>query len=251
MRYIAKANAEPAELAARRKLSVLQGGTYKALEKQPVIKALMRDQGYLCGFCMRRVELFERDENGKARWKKTANEKNWPWKIAHWEPQATNGPRSLDWQNMVGACRGGDDPDGGHGPPRTCDTLQENASLRVNPHDRTTIALVKGRSARPGASPKPGEVGIAGYELYSDEPVIHDDLRLRLGLNEGYLPDNRKAAIEAFRALLSTRCPAHATLPAAEKRAKVQALYDEWKWEDRSQGRLRPFCGAVEILYGL
>ena len=121
----------------------------------------------------------------------------------------------------------------------------------MNPHDRSTIAQVKGRSVRPGASPKPGEVGIAGYELYSDEPVIHDDLRLRLGLNAGYLPDNRKSAIEGFRTLLRDRCPRHATLSAAAKNALVRALYDEWKWEDQAKTRLRPFCGAVEILYSL
>jgi hypothetical protein len=261
MRYVVKSPSEPAELTRRRALSPALGGTYAALEKPPMIDALMRDQGYLCGFCMRRVELFERDARGNLRLDAHGNPQRRvtasnqpPWKIAHWEPQnptSTSSDRSLDWTNMIGACRGGDDLKGGHGPPRTCDTLQGNRALRVNPYDRRTVAQVKGRSARPGASPKHGEVGIAGYELYSDDDVIDGDLRLRLGLNEGYLPDNRKGAIEAFRALLSTRCPAHATLPAAAKRAKVKALYDEWKWEDQAKTRLRPFCGAVEVLYGL
>ena len=32
---------------------------------------------------------------------------------------------------------------------------------------------------------------------------------------------------------------------------KKEAKNDEWKWEDQAKTRLRPFCGAVEVLYGL
>ncbi len=250
--------AEPGELRTTRALSRDQGGTYANLPKPPVIAALLRDQGGLCGFCMRRVGAYERDARGavlldaqgQPRWRKAANGTTWPWKIAHWSPQSHDEhdeARALDWANMIGACRGGDDGDG----PRTCDTLQGNHALTVDPYRRTTLVSVRGQSARRAATPKEGEVESTGYELYADDPNVHDDLRLRLGLNRGYLPDNRAQVLQAFRAHLQKRLPAHATLPAPQKEAAVRQLYEEWKWESRAEGLLRPFCGVVEVHYKL
>jgi len=240
---------EPRELADTRKLPRDRGGTYDALPKPPVIEALLRDQGGLCGFCMRPVRLHEPGAH-PPRLRKTADGRNWPWKIAHWAPQSHDDEddvRALDWSNMIGACRGGDDGDG----PRTCDTLQGNQRLTVDPYKRATVALVRGRSAQRGTQPVEGEVESTGYELRSDDAAIDDDLRLRLGLNRGYLPANRAEVLQAFRALLQRGLPSHGTLPPAEKQEAVRRLYDEWKWEDRGQGRLRPYCGVVEVHYRL
>lgn len=248
MRWIQR-GPEPRTLIETRKLPRDEGGTYASLRKPPVIEALLRDQGGLCGFCMRPVPLHEPGSTPR-RLQKTADGRNWPWKIAHWAPQSLDDDsdaRALDWSNMIGACRGGDDGSG----PRTCDTLQGNQALTIHPHQRATVTHVRGRFAQRVERPTEGEVESTGYELFSDDEAIDGDLRLRLGLNRGYLPANRAAVLDQFRKLLQRRLPNHGTLGPHEKRDAVRRLYDEWKWEDARQQRLRPFCGVVEVRYGL
>lgn len=248
MRWIQR-GPEPKALIDTCKLPRDRGGTYDSLPKPPVIEALLRDQGGLCGFCMRPVPLYEVGSHPR-RLRKTADGRNWPWKIAHWAPQshdAESDARALDWSNMIGACRGGDDGDG----PRTCDTLQGNQALAIDPYKRSTVMQVRGRTSQRAEPPVEGEVESTGYELFSHDAVIDGDLRLRLGLNRGYLPANRAEVLNQFRRLLQRRLPTHGTLPPEAKREAVRKLYDEWKWEDRAQQRLRPFCGVVEVRYGL
>jgi hypothetical protein len=241
MRLLQKGPRPPA-LATTCALPPDKGGNYDNLDKPPVSEALFRDQGGLCGFCMRRVALYEQDAKGKRlydaegrpRLRKGRDGIAWPWKIAHRCPQSTAPERALDWSNMIGACRGGDDGEG----PRTCDTLQGNEALTVDPYARATVAQVR---CRIGAARE--------VALYSDDAAIEGDLHRRLGLNRGYLPANRAEVLRAFKLEFARRVPKHTTVSAAEKARLRREVYDDWKWEDRAEGRLRPFCGVVEVRY--
>jgi len=242
MRWLQK-GPPPRALVDTRALPSDKGGNYPSLDKPPVIEALLRDQGGLCGLCMRRVPLYEQDVKGKRlydgqgrlRLCKGHDGVAWPWKIAHRCPQSVDRDGALDWSNMIGACRGGDDGTG----PRTCDTLQGDQTLTVDPYTRRTVAHVR---ARTEASRR--------VELYADDRSIEDDLSRRLGLNLGYLPANRAEVLHAFKLEFARRVPTHTTLDAEEKARLRRAIYDAWKWEDKAEGRLRPFCGVVEIRYG-
>ena len=61
MRYIPKkSNNEPDSLRATR---LTDGATYDECNKNDVREALLNEQGYLCAYCMRRIEN-ERGDNG-------------------------------------------------------------------------------------------------------------------------------------------------------------------------------------------
>lgn len=227
MRWIDK-RTEPPELTERRALPPELGGTYAAVEKQPLRKKLLNDQGYLCAFCMSRIEATEQDM-----------------KIAHIYPQgAPNGHlHELRWTNMVGACKGNE---GAPGRDQTCDTSQGNRILTLSPLVRASVQRVSARVAAGKPTGQRGESKMRGIELYSDDLAVDRDVRDVLGLNEGYLPANREAILRAFQQVMKQRHPA-----GQWTAAQVRVVYDQWKWEDSAAGKLRAFCGIVEVKYAL
>lgn len=166
MRWIRKGH-EPACLAAHR---VKADASYANLPtdcRQEVREALVREQGGLCAFCMRRIRATEQDM-----------------KIAHRYPQRsgddTGAARSLDWSNMLGACKGGE------GSPRkhqTCDTRQGNDVIEVDPTQQTHMRAVQYAS---------------GSRVSSAFPRHAEDFDVRLNLNHARLTDGRKEALNGL-----------------------------------------------------
>lgn len=86
--------------------------------KDELREALLRDQGFLCAYCMRRIN---NDRNNM--------------KIEHWKAQSTlvNEVEKLDYKIMLGVC------DGCRGTQdryTTCDEHRHESELYVNPLDR-------------------------------------------------------------------------------------------------------------------
>ena len=131
-------------------------------DKHEVLQALVREQGYLCAYCMCRI-----DANGNQA------------TIEHLEPQhpmaaAPNGELSLAYENMVAVC------DGRNGA--TCDKHRGNAPLTVNPTKPHTLDSITYR--------RDGRID-AGNE------AVRRDLQQTLGLNspKTNLCANRAAAM--------------------------------------------------------
>lgn len=152
MRTIEKGS-EPASLRKHRK----SGGTYETFtQTDDVRKALLRDQGEICCYCMRRISL-----RGM--------------KIEHWNSQSGHPDSTVDWKNLLGACSGGN---GERDAIKHCDTSRKNLALTVNPLDRARRCEHLLRYLNNG-------------EIVSDDPAIQEDVHHTLNLNNARLKPKR------------------------------------------------------------
>ncbi len=128
--------------------AVYSFSSLRGADKNKVLEALVREQGYLCAYCMCRIGVGEHQAT-----------------IEHLEPQhpmgaEPDGELSLAYENMVAVC------DGRNGA--TCDKRRGNAPLTVNPTKPYTLASIVYR--------RDGRID-AGVE------AVRHDLQETLGLN--------------------------------------------------------------------
>ena len=156
MLYIKKGK-EPASLTKYKKQKFAY---FDGWNKDDIRELLLEEQGYLCAYCMRRID-------------------NKHMKIEHWYPEnQLSDIERLDYQNMLGCCEG--HIEGTEGKHDTCDTKKGYKLITVDPRDSRTLALVQYRSAT--------------GEIYSDNEEIQKDLNETLNLNSDkhMLKINRK-----------------------------------------------------------
>ncbi|WP_221065299.1 retron system putative HNH endonuclease [Methylomagnum ishizawai] len=79
--------------------------------KQAIRAQLLREQGYLCAYCMKRIGV-------------------WEMKVEHWHCQDHYPHEQLDYQNLLGACQG---HEGEPYSQQTCDTRKGNRDLKYHP----------------------------------------------------------------------------------------------------------------------
>ncbi len=122
---------------------------------------LLKEQGYICCYCMSRIKLDEM-------------------KIEHRQPQTKYLSQQLDYKNLLGACIGNQ---GARPQNQHCDTKKGDSEIIVNPieGDKNCENLVK---YRPDG------------KIYSDDISINHDLNETLNLNLGFLKKNRKDALD-------------------------------------------------------
>ncbi|TYQ29142.1 TIGR02646 family protein [Pseudanabaena sp. UWO311] len=122
---------------------------------------LLKEQGYICCYCMSRIKLDEM-------------------KIEHWQPQTKYLSQQLDYKNLLGACIGNQ---GARPQNQHCDTKKGDSEIIINPieGDKNCENLVK---YRPDG------------KIYSDDISINHDLNETLNLNLGFLKKNRKDALD-------------------------------------------------------
>ena len=141
--------------------------------KSATLDQLLRDQGHLCAYCMRRI-----GHHGS------------PAHIEHWIPRTKgSGSDSLDYCNMLAVCKGG----GKNVRPKdqTCDCRRGNADLNLDPCNRRHIATLS----------------YDGNGIISSSVAeLNADINERLNLNsEGsLLPANRRAAYAAANNLIAS-----------------------------------------------
>ena len=149
-------------------------------------------------------------------------------KVAHWASQSDNDDKTLDWDNLLGACEGGN---GGPRDQMHCDTAQDNTPIKLHPADRAQ------RCER-----------LVRY--FSDGRVASDDQELQKDLDEtlklNYLPlkTARKQILDVMLSRLERQGGKGAPWP--------RALYEprgspRWKQRDAEQ-KLPEYC-QVAIYY--
>ena len=139
--------------------------------KNKVKDSLMREQGHLCAYCMRRIPQKNMTPDVT---------------IEHWDAQhATDTDKGLDYRNMLAVCSG----NRGHGE-LCCDAKRgalptNKQALSVNPLKPETLIGIK--YTRDG-------------KIYSDDPDIDNDLNEKLNLNSERigLPACRRDALKAL-----------------------------------------------------
>lgn len=172
MRRIVKRKPGPAKLVELRR----QGKRFANLDDDPgdkrvVRDALLQDQGFLCCYCMRRVEPGKHSV-----------------RIEHHQSQSSAPERDLDWDNLLAACSGArklrgrakDDATARKVPrsEQTCDNRKGDEVITINPLD-TSVDTIRylndGRIRHPIAQ-------------------LQQDIDERLNLNVDFLVNDRLAA---------------------------------------------------------
>lgn len=140
-------------------------------EKDDIREKLLEEQGYLCAYCMRRIDIRHM-------------------KIEHWYPEnKLTEIEKLDYRNMLGSCMGHIDGTDGK-KADTCDAAKKGNVIVVNPQNKSTLRKIKYKSFG---------------EIYSDDDVIDRDINETLNLNsqEHMLALNRKQLLHQLIAELN------------------------------------------------
>lgn len=161
-----KKGREPNSLTEYKKQS---NAYYDGCNKSDIRKALLKEQGYLCAYCMKRI-----------------SETNMT--IEHYSTQSNISEKeALDYNNMLGVCLG----NRGAGQANfTCDAHRGNASLTVNPFLKQSINLICYQD---------------DGKIYSTDSEINKDLDKTLNLNceQVLLKINREKALGVLKNYLS------------------------------------------------
>lgn len=209
MLYIEKRKEPPELLLEKRRGLADYDGLYGA-PKVAVQQSLLKEQGCLCAYCMRRISL------------ETLQ-------IEHYLPQHPqdedyNPALSIDYQNMLAVCSG-NKKQAGSFENLTCDQHRRNTPLTVDPLDRTSIDKIKYKT---------------DGTIYSDDPDIEKDLDDTLNLNcsASYLKENRKAALDEIKKALYTQFP-------GKKVPKQQLERMLMHFQELHNGQYVEFAGVV------
>lgn len=180
-----KKHKEPKELVWYKKQ---KGASYENMSgeiKQKVLDSLMKEQGHLCAYCMRRIpETRKLPMNVKSA------------TIEHWYPQNPDSEdeigQGLDYRNMLAVCSG--NRGCGNKKNTTCDAHRGNSELKVNPCDYRTLQKISYRS---------------DGRIFSSDKDINKDLNDILNLNcqAISLPENRKQVLNQLLLDIKKKCP--------------------------------------------
>ncbi len=225
MREIAK-QAEPSTVSETRAAATTDLSTtararaaFDQIDKARVRADLAREQGWLCAFCMLRIDpRAVAPPSDGARPEPTM-------KIAHRTPIDVDSAQALSWRNLFGSCDGGQRAGGVRW---SCDAAQGARALRVDPAAAATPARL--RYERRGHR--------QGLFITSDDPALKVDVETTLGLNSGDLPALREQAWRAFCARQKRYAPDHYGRPA-------RAAYLE-VWLRQCGVRLPQMLGVIE-----
>lgn len=214
MRYIRKGEGPESLLKYAKNKNAYYDG-YQ--EKDDVRKQLLQEQGYLCGYCMRRIKS-ERET-----------------KIEHMVSQSSlkENPRAaLDYKIMLGVCYGNESNDKEKKRSYhqlTCDAHRKNLDLKVaSPFDKTCIGKIRYE---------------ADGTITSDDTDLEKDLNVTLNLNyDGnavYLKQNRRAVLDAYKEKLRRM-----KAKGQWNKTLLKKILKEYEEPDE-QGQIREYSGIA------
>lgn len=158
-----KKKSEPHSLTTYKKTINASFDNQPSKVKEDLRKSLLEEQGYICAYCMKRIE-----ESADI-------------KIEHYE--ARNRTNELSYKNLLAVCKGNE---GSSKERQTCDTKKGNRVLHINPQkvgDISTIFFTR------------------NGEVKSTNLLFQKDLDEVLNLNDkfGNLISARKSALKALQ----------------------------------------------------
>ena len=202
MRVIKKGK-EPKSLTKYKKQS---NAYYDGCNKADIRRALLKEQGHLCAYCMSRISEDKMT-------------------IEHYNTQSSiDEKEALDYTNMLGVCMG--NRGAGSIDKFTCDAHRGNEEITVNPFDKSSIDLI--------------EYDNDG-RIYSNNVDIDKDLNETLNLNceEVLLKLNRKRTLEALKKYLY-ELKARGTW----KKEFLEKIKRKYELPDED-GKLEPYSGII------
>lgn len=203
---------EPVDLLKYRLSNDLNKSYENYHPKSPLKKSLLKEQGYICAFCMRRI-----------------SESNM--EVAHWEPikgNFGNTARQLDYKNLLASC------DGNRGNPNKlqhCNARQADNPLKINPADldKNCENLIKYDSSG---------------KIFSDDENINNDLQATLNLNVEILAKNRRVALSEVVEQLNKLFP-----NKEWSKAELTKIVSKWKSKDVNGYHIQ-YCQFVIYILG-
>jgi uncharacterized protein (TIGR02646 family) len=207
MKYVRK-NKEPNSLTQYRKQIGAYFDGYQ--NKDDLRKSLLKEQKYICCYCMQRIVGKDEIENEQFLGEKM--------RIEHWQSQ-TNFPHlQLTYSNLLGACTGNS------GQPKNlqhCDVSRGDIPLKINPIMSACDTLIKFK---------------ATGEIYSDDVDIHNDLTITLNLNYQTIVKNRKVVLDT----------AYEKLGIYKGTWSKELLEKEInQWNNEHNDEYKPYCQIV------
>lgn len=175
-------------------------------DKQSVKESLLKEQGYLCAYCMSRI-----DENNT--------------KIEHFIPQSINNNLELDYLNMLAVCKGGE----GNPPNKQhCDTRKGDTCIKYNPSRKEDDMMMKIKYL------------IKDGSIFSDDMDFNTQLNDILNLNLPFLKNNRKAAIDGYICAFNKESDGKHISDMNVMHKKINKISDSGK-----DGRKKEYLGII------
>lgn len=187
---------------------------FDQIDKAAVRAALVKEQGWLCAFCMIRIR--PEDDKGVAAMR-----------IAHRAPIEGAPAQALTWRNLLGSCEG---RERSNRPDKTCDVAQRSIPLTVDP-------TVPGACARLRYERRDDKRGLF---ITAEDPALRKDIEETLKLNTGDLPELREAAFQAFCKLQRAHSPKEYGKPARRAYFSI--------WVMREAPKLPAMLGVIELM---
>jgi uncharacterized protein (TIGR02646 family) len=147
-------NVEPSIWAEIKKTP---GISFESADKKELRRALLEEQGYICGYCMRRINSADS-------------------KIEHIKPQSKNPTDTLDYNNLIICCNG-DITGANDSKSFHCDTRKAENTISFTPFSQSFIDTLS-------YSSKDGEIK-------SSRPKYNEEINNILNLNLSALKSNR------------------------------------------------------------
>lgn len=163
--------AEPRQLIEYRSKpgAVYDGPQFTTVKKSIKIQ-LLKEQGYLCAYCMTRIKIEDM-------------------KVEHFLCQTGNSLEQLNYKNLLGCCNGGE---GQKSRNQTCDTKKGSSSILFSPADNMCNIESKIKYSRSG-------------RVSSDDVNFEKQINEILNLNYSRLILNRESALEGAISFLSKK----------------------------------------------
>ncbi len=202
MKHIIKGNAPDSMLIYRKQANACYED-YR--DKEKLREFLLEEQGYICCYCMQRISA-ER------------------MKIEHWKPQSQYTKLQLDYRNLLAACEGNE------GNPRQlqhCDTRKGDKEITINPADSQKNCEQYLKYSSNG-------------RIYSDDPIIDNDLNKILNLNTQTLINNRQKALNTVIQELTRIKGKKSAWPIQAVSQKIQAYETKEKCK-----KYKPYCQMI------
>lgn len=184
-----------------------QNATYEDYRpKEPLKKALLTEQGYLCCYCMKRIS----EDNME---------------IEHFKPQSVDKypELQLNYRNLLGSCQGN------RGEPKHiqhCNARKGDQEITLNPADpqKNCENFIKYRS---------------NGQIYSDDPLIEQEVNQILNLNYQTLMINRRNTLKTIIEQLNKMFPGKTW-----SQEFLQKKLNEWQ-NKNNKGQYNEYCQFV------
>ena len=157
--------------------------------KQDIREQLAAEQGYLCAYCMSRIEPDEQRM-----------------KVEHWHSRKKYPEKQLSYANLLGCCYGNE---GSPDSNAHCDTKKHDEDLLFSPAESSHHSKMKIRYLGDGT-------------IKSDDAAFNRQLNEVLNLNFYRLKENRKSVWNAVTHVLKR-------ISGTASRAQIEALLSKWQ----------------------